>query len=1098
MFSTPSHPSRRRRSIRWLLSGLAVCYTLAAATAFGATPDGVITTIAGTGTAGVGGDGGSGTTAQVSSPLSVTVDAAGNVYIADTNNARIRKVAAGTGVITTFAGTGVAGFLGDGGAATAARLYLPSAVAIGPDGHLYIADRYNQRIRKVDIGTGIITTVAGSGSATYGGDGGVATAAQLNYPYGVSFDSSGNMYIADTNNHRVRKVAVGSAIITTIAGTGTPGYNGDGQATSANLYNPQGVAADSAGNVYISDTSNDRIRKVTAATGVISTVAGTGSGGFSGENGPGTSARVNAPVGMVTDAAGNVYFADYYNLRIRKLTVATGIVTTVVGSGTLGYQGDGGLATAAALYYPTAVARDSAGALYIADSNNHRVRKVAPPTVATLTLSTLAGTGTPGYNGDGPATSANVYNPQGVAVDSVGNVYIADTSNNRIRKITPGTGVISTVAGTGVGGFTGEGGPATGARVNAPVGMAVDAAGNFYFADYYNQRIRKVTVATGIISTVAGSGVAGFLGDGGVATAAQLSYPTGVAVDTAGNLYIADSSNHRIRKVTAATSIITTIAGTGTPGVGGDGGPGTSAQLYEPHGVAVDSAGNVYIADTQNARVRRVAAGTGIITTYAGSGVAGYDGEARLATMARLYVPTSVAVDSAGNVYVADRYNHRVRKVALGTGIITTVVGDANAGYGGDGGVASAGQLNYPYGVAVDAAGSVYVADTNNHRVRKASVPATSMTLRVVRQGQTAVPYWTPVPGATAYVLYRGTLSGGWVLLANNVASTLFVDTTVAPNTTYSYLVATYPFGVESVSNFATFRLTSGSSAGDFDGDGRADVTVFRPALGMWYSLRSGTNYASYTGHNWGVSTDIPLPRDYDGDGKTDIAVYRPSIGTWFVLRSSTNFTSYGTYQWGVSTDIPVPADYDGDGKADLAVYRPSVGTWYVLRSSTNYTTWGIYQWGNSSDVPVPADYDGDGQAEIAIFRPSTGAWYILRSLSGYTSYTSHQWGGGTDVPVVGDYDGDGRADIAVYRPSGAAWYILQSNLEFTTYATYQWGSPTDVPVPNDYDGDGMTDLGVFRPSTSAWYVLRSSTNFTNYSSYIFGVSTDTPLPTRP
>jgi hypothetical protein len=1097
MFSTPSRLSRLLGSTRLQVGSITVCCALAATTVFGITPDGVITTIAGNGTPGVGGDGGPATSAQVSNPQSAAVDAAGNVYIADTSNNRIRKVAAGTGVISTFAGTGVAGFLGDGGPATAARLYVPTAVAIGAGGHLYIADRYNQRIRKIDLGTGIITTVAGSGGAGYGGDSGLATAAQLNYPYGVSFDPAGNMYIADTNNHRVRKVAAGSGIITTLAGTGTAGYNGDGTATTANLYTPQGVAADAAGNVYIADTSNDRVRKVVTGTGVISTVAGTGVAGFLGEGGPAISARMNGPVGMAVDAAGNVYFADYYNQRIRKLTVSTGMITTVVGSGTVGYQGDGGLGTAAALYYPTGVAVDNAGALYIADSNNDRVRRVAPPTVPTLTLSTVAGTGTAGYNGDGVATTANLYSPQGVAVDTAGNVYIADTSNDRIRKVAAGTGVISTVAGIGVGGYTGENGPATSARINGPVGMAVDAAGNFYFADYYNQRVRKVTVATGIINTVAGNGVAGFSGDGAAATGASLYYPTAVAVDGAGNLYIADNSNHRIRKVTAATSIISTIAGTGTAGVGGDGGPATSAQLNSPQGVAVDAAGNVYIADTSNYRIRKVTAATGVITTFAGTGVAGYDGEAKTANMAKLYVPTSVATDSGGNVYIADRYNQRIRKVSAATNLITTVVGSANASFGGDGGAGSAGQVQYPYGVAVDSTGNVYVADTNNHRLRKAEVLAPPTNLSVVRSGSSAFASWTGVPGASSYSIYRGTTSGGKTLLASGIVGTTFTDSTVAASTTYYYQATTVALGLESgPSNEAVFRLANPSSSGDYDGDSHGDVVVYRPSSGTWYILKSVGNYTSYSGYNWGVSTDIPVPRDYDGDGKTDIAIYRPGTGTWYVLRSSTNFTTYASYQWGVSSDIPVPADYDGDGKADIAIVRPSTGMWYVLLSSTNNASYASYQWGASSDLFVPADYDGDGKADIAIVR--TGTWYVLRSSTNFTTYGAYQWGISTDIPVAADYDGDGRADVAIFRPSTGTWYVLRSSTDFTAYSAYQWGVSTDIPVPNDYDGDGKTDVAIFRPATGAWYVLKSSTNFINFESYQWGVSSDIPLPGRP
>ncbi len=565
MFSTQS---RGLTSALSLLSAFVFWCAIAATTTFAAETDGVITTLAGTGTAGVGGDGGAAKLAQLNGPQGAAVDAAGNVYIADVGNNRIRKVAAGTGIISTFAGTGTPGFLGDGGLATAARLYGPTGVAVDGSGNVYIADYYNSRIRRVAASTGVITTVAGSATTGYGGDSGPATAAQLYYPFSVNLDSSGNIYIADTNNHRVRKVTAATGIITTIAGTGTAGYNGDGPATGATLYNPSGVAVDVSGNVYIADRYNYRVRKVTAATGIISTVVGTGTGGFSGEAGPGINAQLNQPLGGAIDSAGNLYFADYYNQRIRKLIVATGIVSTVAGSGFAGFEGDGGMATAGALQYPTAVAVDGAGAMYIADYYNHRVRKVAAPTVRTLVMTTVAGDGVAGYNGDGPAVTARLYNPRGVAVDGAGNLYIADFNSARIRKVT--AGVISTVAGTGIAGYTGEGGPATAARLYGPIAVAVDSAGNVYLADYYNQRIRKITVATGIITTIAGNGSAGFSGDGLQATTAQLYYPTGVAVDAAGNVYIADQYNQRIRKVTAATGVISTIAGTGTAGYNGD------------------------------------------------------------------------------------------------------------------------------------------------------------------------------------------------------------------------------------------------------------------------------------------------------------------------------------------------------------------------------------------------------------------------------------------------------------------------------------------------------------------------------------------------
>ena len=709
----------RRRVLLAILVALAAS-ALAVAVALAAVGD--IATVAG----GFIGEGVSATSARLRYPLSVAVDSTGNLFIANGRDNNVRRVDGVTGVITTAAGDGTSGFSGDGGLATGASLFAPRGLAADASGHLFIADAFNDRIRRVAADTEIITTVAGDGATGFSGDGGPATSASLNRPNAVAIDASGNLFIADGSNYRVRRVDAATGIITTVAGDGTLGGSGDGgPATSASFNYANGVAVDGSGNLFIAESH--RIRRVDGATGIITTVVGGAASGFSGDGGPATSASLNFPSGLAVDGSGNLYISDSFNYRVRRVDAATGVITTVAGDGIRGFSGDGGPATSASLNVPWGVAVDTSGNVYIADRDNHRVRRVD---AATGVITTVAG----GFVGDGgPATSSSLNSPAGIALDASGNLYIADSAHHRVRLVDGATGTITTVAGTTSTGFSGDGGPATTANLNSPQGVAVDGSGNLYISDTFNHRVRRVDAATGVITTVAGDGASGFSGDGGTATSASLKFPRGLAVDAAGNLLIADE-NHRVRRVDASSGIITTVAGNGTSGFSDDGGPATSASLNLPRGVAVDTSGNVYIADRSNHRVRLVDGATGTITTVAGTTSTGFSGDGGPATTANLNSPQGVAVDGSGNLYISDTLHDRIRRVDAATGVITTVAGDGVRGFSGDGGPATSANLDRPGAVAIDASGNLFIAVGGNGRIRvvlgaaAAATPIPSLT----------------------------------------------------------------------------------------------------------------------------------------------------------------------------------------------------------------------------------------------------------------------------------------------------------------------------------------------------------------------------------
>jgi sugar lactone lactonase YvrE len=660
-------------------------------------PLSVIDTLAGGGPVG---DGGPAKLARISLPGGITEAPNGDLIVVDFGNHRVRRIDHNTGTIETIAGNGEAGFNGDGLVATRAQLARPEFAVFGPDGDLFIADSYNNRVRRIDHRTGLISTVAGTGERGFSGDGGPATLARLHFPEGIAVDKDGNLFVSDTVNRRIRRVDAHTGIIATYAGTGETGVNAENTpALRAKFLRLARIAVDRSGNVYVADSPSHRILIIDTARN-LRTFAGTGKSGFSGDHGPANRANLSFPEGLAVSANDELYFADVGNHRVRRIDLRTSVITTVAGTGEKGFSGDGGPAIEARLWSPGRVWVDHNGNVLIADILNARIRRVD---ARTGVIETIAGTGD---WGDGSLARDAILSVPGDVVYSGGKVYIADYGTRRVRCVDLATGIISTVAGGGT--RTGEGIPATEADLLLPEGIAVDGRRKMlYISDNTANKVWQVDLTTGILRTFAGGGRWADL-ENGAALSASLSLPSALAIAPDGLVYIGDFGDRRVLVVDSDSGKIRT--------------------LHELHGPPERHASD----DPLDLAVTALDIGPqGLFLLTHGSGqVSVFDLQrgvlSALPGIDRL--PPAPSGDSqiidiavhGSHVYLADALAHRVLRLDTNTATVSVVAGNGIEGFAGDGGPADQASLFQPGGIAVSDDGrELFIADTKNHRIRR-------------------------------------------------------------------------------------------------------------------------------------------------------------------------------------------------------------------------------------------------------------------------------------------------------------------------------------------------------------------------------------------
>jgi sugar lactone lactonase YvrE len=959
-------------------------------------PNGVTTIVAGTGVSGYNGEG-LATKAQISGGR-LAIDKDGNLFIADGGNHRIRKVTP-AGIISTVAGNGVAGFSGDGGLAVDARLNAPSAIAVSTSGQIYISDLANRRIRVVTSG-GLILPFAGKDTIAISGDGGPAINAGIGAVFSLALRNN-TLYLADYGNNRIRTIGIGNGIINAFAGNGAAGFFGDGgDAINASLGAPIGLSFDASGNLYFADSGNHRVRRITPSR-IISTVVGTGTPAYFGDGGPGIYTSLYLPWDVAVGPGGKLYIADLENHRIRVMDSA-GIVTTAAGTGDtdLGV-GDGSVATGALLREPSGIAFDTAGNAYITEFFGNRLRKVTPAGV----ISTIAGLYFPRSGGDGGlAKVADLNNPWSVVADSLGNVYVSEYSGHRVRKI-DASGYISTVAGTGVNGYNGDGIEARSAQLSFPMGLTLDGENNLYIADNGNARVRRVSPA-GIISTVAGNGIESFAGDGGPAISASLSHPSGVDFDRNGDLWIADWGNNRFRKVSATTGLIATVVGTGVAGNSGDGGLATNATLDRPYNVKFDASGNAYIAAGYSFAVRKVTP-SGVISTAAGTGVNGFSGDGGLATNATMGYVTDVALDAGGNLYIANGSNNRIRRVTAeavtnraddlsGDGKSDLLVRDGNTGqvegWLMDGSnIAIRGTLIGPGGWTVTHAGDLNGDGNADVLARHSDGRATASLMN----GVIAISSVNLLAAGTGWIVaHVADFNGDGkkdLLMRNTLDNSLqlwLMDGLVATSVT------------RILGGGATYVPTH---VADINGDGKADILFRNTESGVVTSwLMDGARIVD----PWTLRTEkdwvITHTADFNGDGKIDLLwrnTVDGSVESW--LMNGATPLSTGFVRAPSTWTVTHVGDLNGDGKADIIWRNPADGTTdaWLVNGTQQSSAINLMPASMGWTMKRLGDYNGDGKSDL-IWQNDVDGRIVMWQMDGLVA---------TSVKLVA---GEGRSVI--------------------------------------------------------------------------------------